>query len=405
MSYSRFYQIFVLPLAASLLFACGPPQAQKTTFRCSDVEAQRGTVAMKITAKGRVEPLNTILVKAPVEGRISEILVRKGDTLKKGQIMATVTLDPKFQLNFNQTLLILKSARLSRQSLERQIERSEQLHRDGLMAQVSIEELRSRHSEAVLKEQVALERLKVIEEKIGRKIDPEATQDNFPDMISVIKAPITGTVLEVIANYGESVNPARRSSMLSGGAILAIADLSETVMRASVSELDITRIQEGQRVELRFDSMPGRTIPGKVSRISVFATTSPFAVEQQMAGTERASRFDVEIALGKKDPMVRSGMSFKASFVTATGQDVILLPITAVVSDGSEDFVLIKDGNSYSRRPITSGISDERIVEIVDGLEAGNLVCARPLAWLESLALARSTKSLSVIDRIFGIFK
>ncbi len=397
--------IFLFSFITVVLSACGNSQTKAgPDYTCTDLRAARGNIVQKVTSKGKVKPKEIHYLKPATEGRISEILVQKGDIVKKGQPLVKIIRNPKFQSYFDETRLTLKRTYLRRKSLEKQLLRYEELYKEGLVALVNLEELKISLEEIKLKEQVALERLREIERKIGKKINPYASDNEVPDVTTAyLKAPVVGTILEIYSQYNENIGPAFQGpNMLRDRRILAMADLTRLVLTANVSELDINRIQPGHSVELRFESFPDKTYSGKVRRISSFGTAQPLTPAEQMNGVSGLSRFEVLIDPDSQDIKISSGMSFTASFLVREKQDVLTLPIGSLISTEQGYFVLAREGTSYAKKLVTAGISDENTVEITSGLDEKTIVCDRPLAFLEGEALRSTTGNSSFVGKLPG---
>ncbi len=374
-------------LLISCLLALAPAACRETGGGQADqapcleaVPVRRGDIAQKVTARGAVKPASLVQVKPPVEGTVIEVLVRVGDRVRKGQVVARVAVDSRYQSYISESRITLVNARLRRQTLEKQIERSRQLLKEGLVSQTGVEEMESSLEEVRMREKVAAERVREIEGKLGRRIDAD---DSPPPSDYEIQAPAAGTVMEVMAQPGEAVNP-----NLSGGgllrerSLLALADLDDQVLAAAVSELDINRLAVGQPVEVVFDSLPGRVLAGKVGRIASFASASPASFPERAGEVAGRKRFDVEITLGPGGPSLRTGLSFKASFLVQEKKGVLLIPISAVTGEGGKDLVLARQGKEqgegFRQVAVSTGMADEDQVEITSGLSEGDLVCARP---------------------------
>jgi multidrug resistance efflux pump len=134
-----------------------------------------------------------------------------------------------------------------------------------------------------------------------------------------ILAPMSGTVVALVVEEGEIV----QSGRVAFGqlpAIMAIADLSQMVIKTYVNEVDMPRIEVGQKVEVRSDAYPDRVFDGRVK------TTSPQA---QMR--ENVTKFEVEIEVLGSPPELRPGMNVDVDIVVADRQDVVQLPIETLI--------------------------------------------------------------------------
>jgi HlyD family secretion protein len=174
-----------------------------------------------------------------------------------------------------------------------------------------------------------------------------------------ITAPVSGTVLSVGVERGSIV--ASAISNVSGGTALAtVADLSDLRVIGAIDEAQIGRVQVDQQVEIRVDAYTERTFVGRVARVS------PLGVE-----TSNVVTFDVEIVVEDENAsLLRSGMSADLTIITGQ-QEGILVPLTAVRSEGGRRFVVLASGET---RQIRTGSTDGRQLVVLEGLNDGELV-------------------------------
>ncbi len=173
---------------------------------------------------------------------------------------------------------------------------------------------------------------------------------------TVITAPVSGTITAQNANLGETVVP--------GSPLVSMIADGKYEADAQVSETDIAKIKLNDTVEVTFDAYPGVTFA------AVVTTINPAATEN--AGV---ASYGVTVTFLKNDPRLLPGLSANLRIITATKNAVLLVPASAVITDGSQEFVYVKNAKNVLRTPVTVGIeSASGIAEIVSGLSAGDLV-------------------------------
>jgi HlyD family secretion protein len=175
-----------------------------------------------------------------------------------------------------------------------------------------------------------------------------------------LDAPFGGTVTSVQSKLGDSVSP--------GTVSFRIDDLSHLLVDVEVPEVDINRIQNGQRAVLTFDAIQGREYEGVVINVA--------RVGSQVQGLVN---FMVTVEITNPDEDVLPGMTAAVNLIVAELEDVLLVPNRAVrLVDGQRVVYILRNGNPEPVN-ITIGSSSETVSEIVDGdLRAGDTIVLNP---------------------------
>jgi multidrug efflux pump subunit AcrA (membrane-fusion protein) len=171
----------------------------------------------------------------------------------------------------------------------------------------------------------------------------------------VLRAPVTGTVLERNVMEGQYVGP--------DTPLLTLAELSRVWVLADVYEMDVTRVHVGDPVRFVADGLPGRTFAGRIEFIAPVVSSETRTVRAR-------------IALENGDGALKPGM-FGRVEIGAHGAAVLTVPSEAVVRTGREDYVFIaRAGGRFEPRLVTPGASVGDLVQILHGLAAGDTVVA-----------------------------
>jgi HlyD family secretion protein len=184
---------------------------------------------------------------------------------------------------------------------------------------------------------------------------------------STLRAPITGTVAELNLRVGE-VAPARA---------IVLADLSQFKITIRVDEIDIPRINTAQPVTLTLDALPNVALTGQVESVAPLA-----------AAQAAVTSYEVRISARTNDPRVRAGMSASADITVARKEDALLVPRRAVRNDRGELVVdVVADSAqctnvattnaappALEQRVVRTGLSNELLIEILEGLSAQDCV-------------------------------
>ncbi len=173
---------------------------------------------------------------------------------------------------------------------------------------------------------------------------------------TVIVAPISGVITAQNAHLGETVAPGvPMVSMISSGAFEA---------KAPVSESDIGKIKVGDAVNATFDAYPTVTFPATVTAVDPAATI--------MNGV---ATYQVTVTFTAADPRIESGLTAHLAITTATVPNALTVPASAIITNGTTQFVYLKGASTPTQVPVTTGIeSSTGMVQILSGLSAGQQV-------------------------------
>lgn len=175
---------------------------------------------------------------------------------------------------------------------------------------------------------------------------------------TVIVAPVSGTITAQNADLGETVVP--------GVPLVSMIADGKYEADAQVSEADIAKIKTNDVVNATFASYPGATFAASVTTVNPAAT---------VAGG--VASYGVTVTFLDNDPRLLPGLTANLRILTATKDAALLVPASAVITDGNQKFVYVKTARGVLRTPVTVGIeSATGMTEIVSGLSAGDAVLA-----------------------------
>ncbi len=170
-----------------------------------------------------------------------------------------------------------------------------------------------------------------------------------------IRAPFDGVVYSLPVHQGAYVNP--------GDLVLQEADLSKVLVRAYVDEPDVGRLAPGQKIDLTWDAMPGRTWQGAVTSI-------PSTVK--LLGTRNVG--ETTCIVDNQDLKLLPNINVGVTIVTAEHQNSLTVPREAVRLDDGKTFVYEIVNNELKRRDIQTAISNLTQVEITNGVDGQSAV-------------------------------
>lgn len=176
---------------------------------------------------------------------------------------------------------------------------------------------------------------------------------------TVIRSPISGTVIQMAAQQGETL-----AAGLSSPTLIVVADLNRLQVDAYVDETDIGKVQIGQSVDVTVDAFPNRKFTGHVAKIASGSTIQVGVIT-----------YDVTIALDEPESKLKPDMTASVTIQTGKRTGVLLVPSEAVKigTDGLTVNVLSASSHTASRK-VTTGGTDGVNTEILSGLKEGESV-------------------------------
>lgn len=281
----------LVAIGVVLASACGRSPASESVPEFETAVAEVRSLVSSVVATGTIEPIRIIDVKSQASGEILELAVELGDLARQGQVL--VRIDPRDVRNeFEQAEADLDVARARLQIAERRLQRSQALHDSSIVTAEELEDEQLEYANA----RAAL---------VRAEANLELSSDRLNDV--VVRAPITGTVVERGIEAGQIVTSTRE---VTGGTLLMrMADLSEVQVRTMVDETDIGRIRTGLPAEITVEAYPDRTFRGTVLKVEpqavVDQSVTMFAVLTRIVNEQNLLRpgmnSDVEVVIGRRD--------------------------------------------------------------------------------------------------------
>ncbi len=334
-----------------------------------------GSIENVVTATGTLEPSDYVDVGAQVSGQLTKIYFDVGESVKKGDLLAEI--DPtlfkadvdstRAQLNYQKAEYKDLSAKLA--LAEYQAKRQRSMYADGATTE---ENLKTAETD-LLSAEAQLEMLKAQIEQTESELVSAETKLNY----ARIYAPMNGTVVSISARQGQTLN-ANQSTPT----ILQIADLSVMTVNTEVSEADVSKLRSD--MDAYFTTLGSQTQRwyGKVQLIEPTPTVENNVVLYN-------AKFDVDNKNGALLPQ----MTAQVSFVTASAENALIVPASAVKfmtrpGGGSrpagmaggrgggrpgEVQVVLADG-TLEVRQVRTGISNRVQIQILEGLQEGEQV-------------------------------
>ena len=165
-----------------------------------------------------------------------------------------------------------------------------------------------------------------------------------------VRAPFDGVIAEIDTRAGDSV---------SSGTTIAILTTRQQIAELTLNEIDIAKVKLNQLATLTFDAVDELTLTGKVTDIASFASTNQGVVT-----------YGITIMLDTVSDLIKPGMTVDASIIVERKDSVVLVPNSAVQSQGGQIFVEVMQNGTPQVVPVEVGLSNELFTEITGGLQA-----------------------------------
>lgn len=332
-SNSKLISILTCLLLLGLLWAsCGENGQAKNVDETEEnalltpVEVSKVTqdeISAYLTGTATLEAENEAEVVAKISEIVEEIRVEEGMFVKKGQILARLDAD-MLRIDLQQTQADLNK-------LQNDFDRNQELFKKRLISKEEFQNVRFQFEA----QKAALEKARL--------------NLNY----ATIHAPISGVIAKRHIKPGNMVNQNQP--------LFRIVDFNHLIANLFVPEVDIQKVQIGQKALLKFDATNGSSFEGYVERIN--------PVVDPASGTVK-----VTIAVNKARSHIKPGMFARVQIVYDTHPNSLLIPKQALLSeDGTELVYTIQDSIAI-KKFVKTGYRSESMIEIVEGLTAGEQV-------------------------------
>ncbi|MGO9642855.1 MAG: HlyD family secretion protein [Candidatus Acidiferrales bacterium] len=325
------------------------------------VTVQTGTVKPEdlsslVTASGEVRPLNYTNVLGQGFGLITDIVVKEGEHVKKGDLLVRVdNIQPRADVDAQSANLQgaqagITSAEANDASAQADVQQStaafekasldwqrgQKLFEQGLIAKQDYDTFKSAYDQASASLTASKARAGQARAQLEQARDAlmqnQASLRHQRDVLqkTTYTAPIDGVVSYIAVRVGEYVVPGIQSSQ--GSYLMTISDMSVVTAEVMVDETDIVNVRPDQPVDVSIDAIPNKVFKGHVTQVGTQAVlrTSGLASTQSTTSNQEAKDFKVVVTLDKPPDGLRPGLSTTAKITTAQKKDVLAIPIQAL---------------------------------------------------------------------------
>ncbi len=354
-----------------------------TTLEVSVQKVQKKDLSSKVVADGVLTPETEVKLSANNTTYITEIAVKEGDFVKKGDFL--MSLDDRQQKAATEaSRASLEAAKVQLEQRKAQQERQEKLYAQGLISDQEMESTNSSYASALSAFNGAQSRL-IQDEDALAKLRLIAPQD--------------GTITFIDGEVGDLA----QGGMFNPSVLLKLSDLSKMEVYVNVNENDIADISLNDSALIQVDAYQNRKFKGLVKEVAYAATTSSGGSSQQV------TNFQVKVQMLEVVEGMRPGMSATVDIITEERIGVIAIPIQALTtprspkkSENKSGFsaevsvngdsqwsnrnqygdkkskstvvFILKNDNTVEERVVEAGIVGDRDYEIISGLDEGETI-------------------------------
>ena len=351
-------------------------------------KVERGPIRSLVSTNGKVEPIQNFEAHAPIATTVKRLLVKEGDHVRKGQLLLQLD-DADIRTQAARAAAQVKAAQAEQATLttggtqeevltlnsqltkarsavdlaQRNLDSYRKLQQEGAASPGEVRQaedtLQRAQADLTLAEQKQKDRYSQPETARVQAQGPEAqaAYDAAEDALrkSSVRAPFDGIVYSLPTKLGAFVQ--------NGELLLQEADLSQVLVRAFVDEPDVGRLHIGQKVEVTWDALPGRTWTGTVN-------TVPSTVK--LRGSRNVG--ETTCVVDNHDLRLLPNVNVGVTIVVAEHQNVLTLQRDALRIDESKPYVYKIVDHHVKRQEIDFSLQNLTRVEITSGLSQGDVV-------------------------------
>ncbi len=327
-----------------------------------------------LNASGYVTARRRATVSSKITGKVVEVRVEEGMTVRQGQVLA------RLDDSIPRANLVLAQAQLdaARQAVDESVVRlaeakvtlgrQQHLVSEGVIGKADLDAAQANVDALAAHIDAAKEQVSVAERQLElRRTELDET---------VIRAPFSGVAVSKDAQPGEMVSPVSAGGGFTRTGICTIVDMSSLEIEVDVNESYINRVEAGQAVTATLDAYPDWKIPARVITVVPTADRQKATVLVRIAFSLPGGTLDARILpdMGVKVAFLQA----PASGAAAAPAAALSVPRAAIRSDDGASIVFVIAGDRVERRAVALGAADGDAVDVRTGLSAGERVVIEP---------------------------
>lgn len=300
-------------------------------------KVSRKSLASYLILNGTVEPERLVKVYSRLQAYVKKLKKEEGDFVKKNNVMAQLD-DMEIGISYRQAKIQLEQAQTALKDSENNLNRNKELKKSDLISEQDFQAVESNYKTAKLEYRSKLENFKNLELQLS---------------YTKIKSPVEGYITERLIEVGDKVN--------SNQHVYTVEDFYPLLIRVHVPSSDTFILKQGLRVEVMSDILEGHLFTGNVKLINP-------RIDVQ-SGTVK-----VTIEVYDKSLKLKPGMFVEVKIVIGEKQDTIVIPRKSITYKQEKTYVFVFREMKVFWREIKVGVSEEDQVEVIEGLDEGEMV-------------------------------
>ena len=326
------------------------PQPQYQT-----VKIEKGTIVSSVSASGQILESNFLNISTQATGIVKGVYVENGDWVYAGQRIAEIELDADGKLKNAQAWASLVSAN-NALNAARNNYRSTQATVEKVHDDVKGHDTDETFTQKETRTKAEVANDNAYDNVKNAEVNLSSASLAYRISSPVITAPVTGTIDNITLAAGMTVGTGR---------IAVIRRLGNPIASFNVSEVDVNRVNPGQKATVTLDSISGKTFTGQVLTVDKIGTVS-----------SGVTNYPVVISLDATAPEILPNMATTANIIIESKENALMVPSEAIVDERAR---VLKEGR-VRITPVKTGLISDTHTEIVSGLSEGDEVVSSTVA-------------------------
>ncbi|MEH8026468.1 efflux RND transporter periplasmic adaptor subunit [Gallibacterium anatis] len=361
----RILGIAVVLIILAAIYYFNLQSQPKTTYLTET--AKYSDIQQTVVATGTVRSSNRVEVGARVSGKVEKILVKLGQKVKKGELIAELdSITQENTLNSAQAQLAAYKAQLvAAQTAYRvansNFQRIAKLYKRKASSLDDYENAQNNLDSA----KANVEQIQAQIKQSEIEVNTAATNLNY----TKITSPIDGTVISIPVSVGQTVNANQTTPT-----IIQVADLNTMLIKPEISEGDITKIKPGMKVQFTTLAEPDEIYQAEIASVDPALTTLTDNEYSESVSDTNAIYYYANVLVPNPEHKLQIGMTTQNTIITAQKQHVLVVPTLAIQKRNGQNSVQILDGDKVVEKVVQIGLHDDINTEILSGLNEGDNV-------------------------------
>lgn len=350
--------LFVVSVIFTFVYLWQKGQPQEKKYDIVSVTAG-DTISNQLILSGTIKPRDEVSIKPQIAGIISKLLVKPGEEVKAGDVIAHITVVPEMG-QVNNAESNLEQAKINYERVRRVYNRDKELYAKGLIATEEYEKSKAELAGLKIQLETAEQSLQIVRSGVSNRYSKQSS--------TLVRATISGKILSIPVKEGSSVIQANNFN--EGTTIATIANMNHLIFQGDADETEVGKLSAGQEMRITVGAILGLKVQAFVEYISPQGVSSSGTTRFEVRGPLQGLSLE-EIA------KLRSGLSANADIVISKASNVLSIPELCVSYKGKSAFVqVVKSEEPFvtEERAVSLGLSDGSKVEVKSGLKKGEKI-------------------------------